>query len=182
MNRRILPLMLLMLLFASVATAQTSTTGAIVGRVTDPTGPVPGVTIELRSPNLQGTNVAVSDSNGEFRFSLLPPGQYALSASLTGYAPLNQSNISVGLNRTVTLELDMRQANVSETITVTADAPVVDVTSAQTGANIPAETIESLPMARDFYAVAQIAPGTSSDAAGTTVYGSTGAENQYIID
>ncbi|HYO74867.1 MAG TPA: hypothetical protein VE010_00275, partial [Thermoanaerobaculia bacterium] len=68
------------------------------------------------------------------------------------------------------------------TITVTADAPVVDVTSAQTGANITAETIESLPMARDFYAVAQIAPGTSSDAAGTTVYGSTGAENQYIID
>jgi outer membrane receptor protein involved in Fe transport len=174
--------MLLMLLFASVATAQTSTSGAIVGRVTDPTGPVPGVTIELRSPNLQGTSVAVSDSNGEFRFSLLPPGQYSLNASLTGYAPLSQPNISVGLNRTVTLELDMRQANVSETITVTADAPVVDVTSAQTGANITAETIESLPMARDFYAVAQVAPGTSTDAAGTTVYGSTGAENQYVID
>ncbi|HET7218919.1 MAG TPA: TonB-dependent receptor, partial [Vicinamibacterales bacterium] len=44
------------------------------------------------------------------------------------------------------------------------------------------ETIRSLPMARDFYAVAQVAPGTSTDAAGTTVYGSTGAENQYIID
>jgi hypothetical protein len=76
----------------------------------------------------------------------------------------------------------MRQTNISETITVTAEAPVVDTTTTQTGANITAETIESLPMARDFYAVAQIAPGTSTDASGTTMYGSTGAENQYIID
>jgi hypothetical protein len=180
--KRFLPLTLLMLLVASVAMAQTSTTGAIVGRVTDPTGPVPGVTIEVRSPAAQGTQVAVTDANGEFRFSLLPPGQYALSASLSGYAPLSQANINVGLNRTTSLELDMRQTNISETITVTAEAPVVDTTTTQTGANITAETIESLPMARDFYAVAQIAPGTSSDAAGTTVYGSTGAENQYIID
>lgn len=180
--KRFLPLTLLMLLVASVAMAQTSTTGAIVGRVTDPTGPLPGVTIEVRSPAAQGTQVAVTDANGEFRFSLLPPGQYSLSANLSGYAPLTQANIGVGLNRTTSLELDMRQTNISETITVTAEAPVVDVTTAQTGANITAETIESLPMARDFYAVAQVAPGTSADAAGTTVYGSTGAENQYIID
>ena len=180
--KRYLPLMLLMLLIASVATAQTSTSGAIVGRVTDNSGPVPGVTIELHSPALQGTKVAVTDSNGEYRFSLLPPGQYSLSASLTGYAPLSQSDISVGLNRTLTLELDMRPSSMTETITVTAQAPVVDVTTAQTGANVTAETIESLPMARDFYAIAQIAPGTSTDAAGTTMYGSTGAENQYIID
>lgn len=181
MSKRFLPLMLLMLI-ASVAMAQTSTTGALVGRVTDASGPVPGVTIELRSPALQGTKVAVTDANGEFRVSLLPPGQYSLSAALEGYAPLKQADITVGLNRTVTLELEMKPAGVSETITVTAQAPVVDVTSTQTGANVTAETIESLPLARDFYAVAQVAPGTSTDAAGTTVYGSTGAENQYVID
>lgn len=182
MIRRLLPLTLLMLLIASVAMAQSSTTGAVVGRVTDASGPVPGVTVELQSPSQQGTKVAVSDANGEFRFSLLAPGTYTLSANLSGYAPLSQPNLNVGLNRTTTLELTLSPANVSETITVTAEAPVVDVTTAQTGANITAETIESLPMARDFYAVAQVAPGTSTDAAGTTMYGSTGAENQYIID
>jgi hypothetical protein len=182
MIRKYLALTLLMLLIASVAMAQTSTSGAIVGRVTDGTGPVPGVTIELQSPSQQGTKVAVSDANGEFRFSLLAPGQYTLSASLTGYAPLSQPNISVGLNRTVTLELDMRPSTVTDVITVTASAPVLDTTSNTTGANVTSETIESLPMARDFYAVAQVAPGTSTDAAGTTMYGSTGAENQYIID
>jgi outer membrane receptor protein involved in Fe transport len=182
MIRRYLPLALLMLCIASVAMAQTSTSGAIVGRVTDGTTAVPGVTIELQSPAQQGTKVAVSDANGEFRFSLLPPGQYTLSASLTGYTPLSQPNIGVGLNRTVTLELDMRPSTVTDVITVTATAPVLDTTSNTTGANVTAETIESLPLARDFYAVAQVAPGTSKDAAGTTVYGSTGAENQYIID
>lgn len=182
MIKRFLPLTLLMLLIASVAIAQTNTSGGVVGRVTDSSGPVPGVTIELLSPAQQGTKVAVTDANGEFRFSLLPPGQYSLTAKLGGYAPLNQSNIGVGLNRTVTLELGMRPASMSDTITVTAESPVVDVTSAQTGANVTAETITSLPMPRDFYAVAQIAPGTSTDAAGTTMYGSTGAENQYVID
>lgn len=182
MTRRFLPLLLLMLVVASAAMAQTSTTGAVVGRVTDSTGAVPGVTVELKSPAQQGTKVAVTDANGEFRFSLLPPGSYSLTANLTGYAPLAQNNIAVGLNRTVTLELAMSQASVTDVITVTADAPVVDVTSTTTGANVTAETIESLPLARDFYAVAQVAPGTSNDAAGTTVYGSTGAENQYIID
>jgi outer membrane receptor protein involved in Fe transport len=182
MIRRYLPLTLLMLLIASVAMAQTSTSGAIVGRVTDGKDPVPGVTIELQSPSQQGAKVAVTDANGEFRFSLLAPGQYTLNASLTGYTPLSQPNIGVGLNRTVTLELDMRPSTVTDTITVTATAPVLDVTSNTTGANVTSETIESLPIARDFYAVAQIAPGTSTDAAGTTVYGSTGAENQYVID
>jgi hypothetical protein len=172
-----------MLLIATAAMAQTSTSGAIVGRVADGTAPVPGVTIELKSPSLQGTKVAVTDSNGEFRFSLLPPGNdYTLNASLSGYAPLTQSNINVGLNRTQTIELSMSASTMTDVITVTASAPVLDTTSNTTGANVTAETIESLPMARDFYAVAQVAPGTSSDAAGTTVYGSTGAENQYIID
>jgi hypothetical protein len=182
MIKRYLPLTLLMLLIASVALAQTSTSGAIVGRVTDGGVAVPGVTIELQSPAQQGAKVAVTDSNGEFRFSLLPPGQYKLGASLSGYAPLSQPNIGVGLNRTVTLELEMHASTVSDTITVTATAPVLDVTSNTTGANVTSETIESLPLARDFYAVAQIAPGTSTDASGTTVYGSTGAENQYVID
>jgi Carboxypeptidase regulatory-like domain/TonB-dependent Receptor Plug Domain len=182
MTRRFLPLTILMLLFASTALAQTSTSGAIVGQVSEGTTPLPGVTIELTSPSQQGTRVVVTEANGEFRFSLLPPGTYTLTASLSGYGPLSQSNINVGLNRTVTLELSMSPATVSDVITVTAAAPVLDVTSTTTGANVTAETIESLPLARDFYAVAQIAPGTSSDAAGTTVYGSTGAENQYIID
>ncbi len=161
--------------------AQSSTSGSIAGTVSDGTGPVPGVTVELLSPAIQGTKVATTDSSGEFRFSLLNPGVYQLTASLSGFSPVQQRNIQVGLGRTVTLDLQMRAA-LSEQITVTGAAPVVDVTSAVTGENVTNEMMETLPVARDFYAVAQVAPGTNQDASGTTFYGSTGAENQYIID
>ncbi len=184
MNRtiRVIGALVAALLMATGLMAQTSTTGALEGRVTDASGPIPGVTLEVTSPALQGTRVAVTDSNGEFRFSLLPPGNYTVVASLAGFNTVRQENVTVGLGRTVTLEVLLSPAAVSQEITVTAEAPVVDVTSTTTGANVTAETMQSLPIARDFYAVAQVAPGTDTDAAGTTFYGSTGAENQYIID
>src|SRR5712692_5274063 len=174
-------LLVLSLLLATAAFAQTAETGAITGKVTQNGTGLPGVTVEVRSPYLQGVRTEVTDAQGNFRFSLLPPGDYALTASLSGFNTLKQQSIRVGLNRTVTLDVTMGAA-VSEVIIVTGAAPVVDVTSAASGANITAQTMQTLPVARNFVAAAQIAPGTASDATGTTVYGSSGAENEYIID
>lgn len=171
-----------MLLVAGLGFAQNSTTGAIAGTVAQAGTPLPGVTVELKSANMQGTRTDVTDAQGRFRFVNLPPaGDYTLSASLSGFNTVQQKNIQVGLNRTVTLDVSM-SPQVSEQITVTGAAPVVDVTSNVSGANVTAQTLQSLPIGRNFVAAAQVAPGTSTDATGTTVYGSTGAENQYIID
>ena len=178
---RYVSLFVLAALLAVGAFAQTTETGAITGRVAQGDTPLPGVTVEVRSPNLQGVRSAVTDSNGAFRFTLLPPGQYTLTANLAGFNPVTERGITVGLNRTVTMEVAL-SPQASEQITVTAAAPVVDITSAATGANVTAETMQALPIARNFTAAAQVAPGTSRDATGTTFYGSTGAENQYIID
>src|SRR5437763_1608506 len=169
------------LLVAGSVFAQTTTTGAIVGTVAQAGTPLPGVTLELKSPSLQGVRTEVTDAKGQFRFSILPPGDYSLTASLSGFNSVTQKNIAVGLNRTVTLDVSM-SPQVSEQITVTGAAPVVDVTSAATGTNVTSETMATLPIARNFTAEAQVAPGTNTDATGTTFYGSTGAENQYIID
>ena len=79
-------------------------------------------------------------------------------------------------------------AATSETITVTGAAPVVDVTSAQSGVNVSSQTLQALPIARNFTAAAQIAPGTATQTGNgqganqTTVYGSSGSENEYIVD
>ncbi len=62
------------------------------------------------------------------------------------------------------------------------EAPVVDTSSATSGVSVSSETFDRLPLARDFYAVAQIATGAARDASGTSFYGSTGAENQYVIE
>jgi hypothetical protein len=170
-----------MLLVAGTALAQTATTGAITGTVAQAGTPLPGVTLEVKSPALQGTRTEVTDAQGHFRFSLLPPGQYTLTSTLSGFNSVTQKDIAVGLNRTVTLEVAM-SPQVSEQITVTGAAPVVDITSTSSGANVTSETMQSLPMARSYVAAAQVAPGTRNDAVGTTVYGSSGAENNYIID
>jgi len=174
-------LVISMLLVAGVAMAQTATSGAIVGTVAQAGTPLPGVTVEVRSTALQGVRTEVTGASGTFRFTSLPPGDYNLTATLSGFNTVSQKNVQVGLNRTVTLEVAM-SPQVSEQITVTGAAPVVDVTSNTSGANITAQTMQSLPMGRNFVAAAQVAPGTSADATGTTVYGSSGAENQYIID
>jgi len=174
-------LLVLSLLLATAAFAQTSETGAITGKVMQAGVGLPGVTVEVRSPALQGRRTEVTDAVGNFRFSLLPPGDYSMNASLSGFNTVKQQNIRVGLNRTVTLDVAMSAA-VTETITVTGAAPIVDVSSNASGTNVTAETIRSLPIPRNFTSVAQLAPGTQSDARGTTVYGSSGAENQYVID
>jgi hypothetical protein len=170
-----------MLLVAGALFAQSATTGSIVGTVAQGGTPLPGVTVEVKSSALQGVRTEVTDAKGQFRFSLLPPGDYTLTSTLSGFNTVTQKNIGVGLNRTVTLDVAMNP-QVSEQITVTGAAPVVDVTSSATGTNVTSETMATLPMARNFTAVAQVAPGTNTDATGTTFYGSTGAENQYIID
>ncbi len=169
------------LLVTGVGFAQTSDSGAITGTVAQAGTPLPGVTVEARSSVLQGVRTEVTDNAGRFRFSLLPPGNYTVTTTLSGFSTVTQRDIRVGLGRVVTLEVSLSPA-ASEQITVTGAAPVVDVSTAQSGANITAETMRSLPIGRNFVAAAQVAPGTSADAAGTTVYGSTGAENQYIID
>ena len=169
------------LLIAPALLAQTSTTGSIQGTVNQAGTPLPGVTVEVKSPALQGVRTEVTDAQGHFRFTLLPAGIYSLTASLSGFSTVRQPKIEVQLNHVVSLDVALTPA-VTETITVTSAAPVVDVTSAQQGVNLNSQTLLSLPLARNFTAAAQTAPGVTGDAQGSVVYGSSGAENTYIVD
>jgi hypothetical protein len=184
---RSLLFVVLLLCLAGVASAQT--TGSIVGRVLDTSGSaLPGVTVEATSPALQGTRTVVTESDGSFRFSLLPPGLYTVGASLEGFAPVRQSNVWVELDHNAQLDLTMRTA-LAEAITVTARAAVVDTTSSELGTNLGQRAIETLPTGRNYSSIAQVAPGVASDANPgnpnqntISVYGSSGAENAYYID
>lgn len=168
------------LLAATSGSAQTS--GRIQGTVKDSNGAaLPGVSLVATAPELPGNVTAVSGNDGNFRLLSLPPGTYTVVATLDGFNTVEQREIRVGIDRTVTLELTMTAAFAGE-LTVLGDAPVVDTSAATAGVSVSAETFERIPMTRDFYAVAQIATGAANDASGTTVYGSTGAENSYVIE
>jgi outer membrane receptor protein involved in Fe transport len=174
------------LLLAPIAFGQT--TGQIQGRVVDDSGEaLPGVTVSANSPALQGQQVAVTGADGRFNFRALPPGTYTLNASLEGFNTVEQPDVSLGIDQTKNLTFTMSGAFGGE-ITVTGAAPLVDTTTQQTGVNVSSEDFQNLPLARDVYAVAQVATGVSGvDKQGTAeigprFYGSTGAENQYVIE
>ncbi len=165
------------------------TTGSLTGHVRDQSGgAIPGVTVELRSPSLQGMRVATSDNQGAYRFSVLPPGDYAADFSLSGFARESKKNLAINLAKESTLDVTLR-ASTAEQIEVTAEAPLLDVRSNEVGTSITTRQIENLPTGRNYSSIAQITPGVSSDAnaenkgqSSITVYGSAGNENGYYID
>ena len=184
MNRRhrgVLLATAALLLSASAVWAQT--TGRIIGSLKDPQGAVlPGATVTVASPSLQGGLTQTTDQEGVFRFLAVPPGRYTIKIELGGFRTLEQADVQIGLDRTVDLVLTMQVEGVAETVNVTSSSPIVDTTSTSIGVNATADLFERIPVRRDFYSIARLAPGTTEDAVGPAVLGSTGAENQYIVD
>jgi outer membrane receptor protein involved in Fe transport len=169
------------LLVAGSAFGQ-GTTGALNGTVTHEGAPLPGVTITISSPALQGTRVAVSNVNGDFNFPALPPGQYTVRFEMEGMATVTQS-VRVGLARTDRANAVMQLSAIAEAITVTAAAPaVLETTEVQS--NFQSDQIEDLPVARTIQATVQLAPGVTSNGPGgqAVVGGGYAYDTLYLIN
>lgn len=155
-----------------------STTGAINGKVSDATGGVlPGVTVTVSSPSMQGTRSDVTDASGEYRFPAVPPGDYRITYELGGFSTVVREGVRVGLGFTATVNTDMVVATLQETVTVTGASPVVDVTATTTSTNFGQEKLAALPNARDFWTVLAAAPAivlTRIDVGGSAAGTQTG--------
>ena len=170
-------------LIVAVMPAFAQTTGRLVGTIVDAQGAVlPGVTVTVTSPQMQGANTTVTDATGQFRFPSLPPGTYGVKAELSGFKPVDQPDVRLGIDQTLTLSLKMQLAGVTETVNVLGASPVVDTTSSVGGVSVGQELMEQLAVRRDIYAVTRFAPGVTQDTFGPSFYGSTSAENSYIIE
>lgn len=184
---RLLFLFAALLLCGSSLFAQT--TGSITGHVDDTSGAaLPGVTVEVRSAALQGVRTADTDPSGMYRFSLLPPGQYEVTFALQGFATQTRHGVTVALGKETAIDLALKPSAAAE-ITVLGEEPVLDTSSASLATTLSTRSIETLPTARNYAALAQVVPGVSTDAnpnnggqSTLTVYGSSGAENAFYID
>ena len=106
-----------------------ATTGAINGKVADASGAVmPGVTVTIASPSMQGVRNAVTDTEGSYRFPAIPPGEYKITYELEGFSTVVREGIRVGLGFTATVNTELKVASLTESVTVTGQSPVVDIT------------------------------------------------------
>jgi hypothetical protein len=166
----------LMMLVAVPAWAQT--TGTIAGTVTDNTGALlPGVTVTATSPALIVSQTAVTNEQGVYRFPSLPPGEYALKYTLTGFGTVNREGIIVTIGFTATVPVQLAVANVTEVVTVTGASPVVDVKNTNIQTNITQEMLKDIPNSRDIWTVIGQSPGfmvTTFDVGGSRAGTQTG--------
>jgi outer membrane receptor protein involved in Fe transport len=189
MNRHTLGLALLLIAaFASSSFGQavTSGTGAINGRVTDSSQAiVPGVTVTATSPALMGTRTTVTDSDGQYRFTAVPPGDYTLLFELTGFSSVRNEGIRISLGFTATVNAEMKLASLNENVVVTGQSPVVDTSQTQVGNSFDAQQLSALPTSRDYFSLLAGSPAvqmnridvggsTNGTQQGFVVYGTTG--------
>jgi len=177
--------MLAVLCAGLVAGQATMTYGRIEGQAKDQTGGViPGVTVSVTSAT--GTKTMVTGDSGEFAFPFLTPGLYSLKAELEGFKTFEQTDITVRLGGTTTINLVLNPGEISEVITVTGEAPLVDTTTTTVGATISDDLFTSVPMRRNFTNLFNMAPGVGDSGSlgdnNPSIGGASGLENNYIVD
>lgn len=135
---------------------------AILGQVTDDTGAVlPGVTVTATSPALQVPQViAVTNDRGEYRLSPLPIGTYVVNYELPGFQTARQEQLRLTIGFQARVDVSLKVATLSESVTVSGAAPVVDVTSTTARTQLTRETLELIPTGRNSIIAVMIqAPG-----------------------
>jgi hypothetical protein len=132
--------------------------------VNDTSGAIlPGATVTATSPSLVGIQTAVSDDQGNYRFPVLTPGVYEISASMQGFTIAKVPAVRLQLGQVLKIDLTLALATLTETVQVTAESPIIDVKQNAAASTITAEVIERIPKARDFTDLVKTAPGTQQE-------------------
>jgi Carboxypeptidase regulatory-like domain len=174
---------------------------SIVGTVRDASGAVlPGVTVEAASPALiEKTRSVVTDGSGQYRIVDLRPGDYTVAFMLAGFSTVKREGVTLQGSMTATVNADMRVGALSETITVSATPPTVDVQTVQQQRVLGKEAIDTLPTGRTTTNLAVLIPGMvlsttfsgeSQDVGGNTgdvmqalsIHGGRGGDLRRMVD
>jgi hypothetical protein len=167
--------------------ALANTNGFISGNSTTESGVIiTGASVTILNLETGLTREVQTNSNGVFRFPLLPPGNYKVSASADGFRTTTEENVVVGISGKVNINLKL-QSDTTEVIQVLGSSvSLVDVTSNSTGIVVDSFTLEKVPVARDLTGVALLAPGTTKgdSAFGNlpAIGGASVAENAYYVN
>jgi len=163
-------------------------TGKLTGTVSDDEGiPLPGVTVEIISPALMGgAHDQITSEKGTYRFVNLPPGTYQLVFTLEGFQQVKRLNLKVTVGGTTTENIILKTTTLEESITVTAESPIVDVTKSSMSTTFDKDMLEKIPSGRfTFLDIVKQAPGiqqTAQDTDRNVAFGSNMESNAYYLD
>lgn len=149
-----------LILVTGTAAAQSTPSGSLNGTVSDNSSALlPGVTVTLTSPAIQGKQVSITNERGQYRFPLLPPGDYTVKYELSGFGTVVREGIRVGVGFNAELNIQLNIASVQETVTVQGLSPVIDTQHTNVQSNFTADVMQALPNARDIWSLIAEAPG-----------------------
>src|SRR5689334_25087712 len=160
MKRVCLLAVVLLATLAAAATAQ-DFRGGITGRITDGSGGrLPGVTVTATNVATKVASATTTNGEGDYTILYLTPGVYTLSAELSGFKKIVQENVEVRISDRVGVDLKMDVGRLEETISVTAESPILQTTSGSTGQVIDEKRIAMMPLSDgNPFVLARLAPG-----------------------
>lgn len=180
--KRLAILTLLVGLAASPLFAQIPT-GTLSGHVTDGKNPLPGVTVTVTSPNLQGARVSTTSGNGDYIFAFLPPGDYKVLFELQGFQTI-ETSVRINAAQTQRVDATMPQAKVAEQVTVTGAYETLQ-TQGAAATTMAKELIYKLPVAKDINNIALLTAGVVANPGASnavTIAGAASFENLFMVD
>ena len=179
---------------ASILMAQTNATGALTGTVTDPSGAViAGATVTLTRLSTGQARTTTTESNGSYTFGLLPPGNYKVAFSASGFKTVEVPSITINVTETPVLNRSLEVGTQSQQVTVEATVEAIQTQSVANGAVVGTQEITDLPLvSRNYTQIVDLSPGVVSNVAtassignGTTDVAANGQrqnQNNYIMD
>jgi hypothetical protein len=180
--RRTLVVIAIFTVVPRLAPAQSLGAASIVGVVKDDSGAVlPGVTVEASSPVLiEKARTTVTDGDGRYQLAELRPGTYTVSFSLQGFATYRREGLGLTANFVATINAELKVGQLSETIVVSGQGPLVDVRSVSKGTIVSKETLDALPTSKSIGGILALVPGAVSPANGMDTGGTKGEQSVRI--
>ncbi|MGH9476137.1 MAG: carboxypeptidase regulatory-like domain-containing protein [Terriglobales bacterium] len=186
--RVLIQVMLSLMLSAGAAWAQNATTGAISGKVTDPSGAsVPAATVLAINLQTGGAYRAVTQPNGGYIIPLLQPGSYTVTVTHPGFSTAKQVAVAVAVTSNIGLNFKLAIGQTSQTVEVTGQAPLLQPENPNISTTLNAQAIENLPNpGNDLTYLAQLTPGATITKNGSyynaTYNGLPGTTSNFTID
>src|SRR5262245_25904483 len=116
--------------------------GGLRGAIKDSGGVVPGVEVTLTNEQTNIKRSVITNERGEYAFANVDPGTYAVKATIQGYKTVDRTGIRIGTQQFFTLDLTMEVGAITENVTVTGAAPLIETSNASTGTVLDSEAMQ----------------------------------------